>query len=115
MFAVMTSPQIHSPYDEPPERPLEWNASYALADALQHLLSSYRLSRLQVSTPRECTIASALARRVGSWQLVEWLQAKHVLCVAVDASLRASYGYTCPACMPQVAHEEQEPQAEVGS
>ena len=50
-----------------------------------------------------------------SWQLVEWLQAKHVLCVAVDASLRASYGYTCPACMPQVAHEEQEPQAEVGS
>ena len=47
--------------------------------------------------------------------LVEWLQAKHVLCVAVDASLRASYGYTCPACMPQVAHEEQEPQAEVGS
>ena len=37
-------------------------------DALQHLLSSYRLSRLQVSTPREwtwmiadATIASALA------------------------------------------------------
>ena len=38
--------------------------------------------------------------------LVQWLQAQHVLCVPVDAALRASYGYTCSSCMPQVADEE---------
>ena len=39
-------------------------------------------------------------------RLVQWLQAQHVLCVPVDAALRASYGYTCSSCMPQVADEE---------
>ena len=89
-------------------------------DALQHLLSSYRLSRLQVSTPREwtwmiadATIASALARRVGSWQLVEWLQvqqkwevesqraAEYASALAVPGAL-----YTLPAALETHVDDE---------